>query len=62
MQFATGAVPSAPPRRSSLGKFSKIWKSDETGVVHDCVIACIVGIGLFVLVIVGIYIAGYKLV
>ena len=50
-----------PPRRTSLGKLGKIWKSDETGVVHDCVIACIVGVALFVLVVFGIYLSGYKL-
>jgi hypothetical protein len=44
-----------------MGKLSKLWKSDETGVVHDCVIACIVGLALFVLVVFGIYISGYKL-
>jgi hypothetical protein len=44
-----------------MGKFNKLWKQDEMGVVHDCVIACIVGIALFVLVIFGIYISGYKL-
>jgi len=44
-----------------MGKISKLWKSDETGIVQDCVIACIVGIALFVLVIFGIYVSGYKL-
>jgi len=44
-----------------MGKISKLWKSDETGIVHDCVIACIVGIALFVLVIFGIYVSGYRL-
>ena len=44
-----------------MGKLGKIWKQDETGVVHDCVIACIVGVALFVLVVIGIYISGYKL-
>jgi hypothetical protein len=44
-----------------MSKFSKIWKSDESGIVHDCVIACIVGFALFVLVIFGIYVSGYKL-
>jgi hypothetical protein len=44
-----------------MGWLSKIWKSDETGVVHDCVIACIVGLALFVLVVFGVYISGYKL-
>jgi len=44
-----------------MSKISKLWKSDETGIVHDCVIACIVGVALFVLVILGIYISGYKL-
>jgi len=39
----------------------KLWKTDEGGVVHDCVIACIVGVGLFVLVIIGVYAAGYRL-
>ena len=44
-----------------MGKFDKLWKSDETGVVHDCVIACLVGVALFVLVILGIYLSGYRL-
>ena len=44
-----------------MAKRGGIWKSDETGVVHDCVIACLVGVALFVLVILGVYISGYKL-
>jgi len=39
----------------------KFWKGDETGIVHDCVIALIVGVALFALVILGIYAAGYRL-
>lgn len=38
-----------------------MWKSDEAGLVHDCVIALVVGIGLFVLVVFAIYMAGYRL-
>ena len=44
-----------------MDKLKKLWKQDETGVVHDCVIACIIGVALFVLVVIGIYISGYKL-
>ena len=44
-----------------MGKLSRLWKSDETGVVHDCAIACLVGVALFVLVILGIYLKGYRL-
>jgi hypothetical protein len=39
----------------------KFWKGDEGGLVHDCVIALIVGVGLFMLVVIGIYAAGYRL-
>jgi hypothetical protein len=39
----------------------QFWKGDEGGLAHDCVIALIVGVGLFVLVIVAIYAAGYRL-
>jgi len=39
----------------------RAWKTDESGVVHDCVIALLVGVGVFVLVVFGIYMAGYRL-
>jgi len=39
----------------------KFWKGDEGGLAHDCVVALIVGVGLFMLVIGGIYAAGYRL-
>ena len=39
----------------------KFWKGDESGLVHDCVIALIVGVALFSLVIFGFYAAGYRL-
>ena len=45
----------------AMDKLKKLWKQDEMGVVHDCVIACIIGVALFVLVVIGIYISGYKL-
>jgi len=44
-----------------MDKLKNLWKQDEMGVVHDCVIACIIGVALFVLVVVGIYISGYRL-
>ena len=39
----------------------RVWKTDEHGLVHDCVIALIVGAGVFLLVVLGIYAAGYRL-
>ena len=39
----------------------RFWKGDEGGVAHDCVVALIVGVGLFMLVIVAIYASGYRL-
>ena len=39
----------------------RLWKADEAGIVHDCVIALLVGVGVFALVIFGIYMAGYRL-
>ena len=35
--------------------------SESGGVAKECAIACLCGLGLFVLVIVGIYAAGYRL-
>lgn len=37
------------------------WFGDESGVAKECLIACLCGLGLFVLVVVGIYAAGYRL-
>jgi len=42
-------------------KKKKAWFGDESGVARECAIACICGLGLFALVIVGIYAAGYQL-
>ena len=39
----------------------KFWKGDESGLAHDLVVALLVGVGLFMLVIGGIYAAGYRL-
>lgn len=39
----------------------KGWLGDESGVIRECAIACLCGLGVFVLVIIGIYAAGYKL-
>ncbi len=36
-------------------------RSEESGVVRDCVVACLVGVGIFVVVVIGIYLAGYQL-
>ena len=42
-------------------KKRKPWLGDESGVVRECAIACICGLGVFFLIIVGIYAAGYRL-
>jgi hypothetical protein len=42
-------------------KSKKAWFGDESGVVRECAIACLCGLGVFFLVIVGIYAAGYRL-
>jgi hypothetical protein len=34
---------------------------DESGLIRDCAVACVCGLALFVLVIAGIYAAGYRL-
>ena len=44
-----------------MDKKKKAWFGDESGVVRECTIACLCGLGVFFLVIVGIYAAGYKL-
>ncbi len=36
-------------------------RGEETGIVRDCVVACLVGVGIFVVVVIGIYLAGYRL-
>ncbi len=42
-------------------KPKKVWFGDESGVIRECAIACLCGLGVFFLVIVGIYAAGYRL-
>ena len=42
-------------------KKKKAWFGDESGVARECAIACLCGLGLFVLVVIGIYAAGYRL-
>lgn len=37
------------------------WLGDESGLIRDCAVACVCGVALFVLVIAGIYAAGYRL-
>ena len=37
------------------------WLGDESGLIRDCAVACVCGLALFVLVIAGIYAAGYRL-
>ena len=42
-------------------KKRKAWMGDESGLIRDCAVACVCGLALFVLVIAGIYAAGYRL-
>ena len=42
-------------------KKRKSWMGDESGLIRDCAVACVCGVALFVLVIAGIYAAGYRL-
>jgi hypothetical protein len=44
-----------------MAEKKRFWKGDETGVIHDCLVALIVGVGVFALVVFGIYLAGYRL-
>jgi len=44
-----------------MGSKKKPWFGDESGVAQECAIACLCGLGLFGLIVVGIYMAGYRL-
>ncbi len=44
-----------------VDKKKKPFLGDESGLIRDCAVACVCGLALFVLVIAGIYAAGYRL-
>jgi hypothetical protein len=44
-----------------MSRRRKGWFGDEAGVVRDCLIACLVGIGIFTILTLALWLAGVDL-